>query len=109
MAPILGAAWLKPMTEIFYGRTYDGGPYPGTGFGGSPGLGTVFRLTSEGTLTTLFSFWLTNGANPVTALTKGTDGALYGTTRAGGSSVSDSRSSYFGWGTLFKITTNGDF
>ena len=94
----------------FYGTTYDGGAYPGTGIFGGPGAGTIFRITADGTLTTLFSFWPTNGANPATALTKGPDGVLYGTTRAGGSSYGDpSSSNSFGCGTLFKITTNGDF
>ena len=94
----------------FYGTTYDGGAYPGTGAFGGPGAGTIFRITPSGTLTTLFSFWPTNGANPVSGLAKAPDGVLYGTTRSGGSGYGDpSSSNSFGCGTLFKITTNGDF
>ena len=93
-----------------YGTTYDGGAYPGTGAFGGPGAGTIFRVTPTGTLTTLLSFWATNGANPVAGLTKGPDGVLYGTTRSGGSGFGDpSSSNSFGCGTLFKITTNGNF
>ncbi len=47
----------------------------------------------------MVSFDTTNGANPQTALTLGEDGAFYGTTTQGGSN---------NWGTVFRITTNGD-
>lgn len=76
----------------FYGTTSSGGPNNG---------GTVFRITPAGTLKTLYSFCrLTNcidGKDPFAALTLGTDGAFYGTTQVGGSSV----------GTVFKITQGG--
>ena len=62
------------------------------------GYGTVFKVTTNGTLTTLVSFNGTNGANPYAALTLGNDGNFYGTTSEGGSS---------GYGTVFKVTTNG--
>ena len=42
--------------------------------------GTVFKVTTNGTLTTLVSFNGTNGANPNAALTLGNDGNFYGTT-----------------------------
>ena len=50
------------------------------------GMGTVFKVTTNGTLTTLVSFNHTNGANPHAALTLGNDGNFYGTTAYGGSS-----------------------
>jgi uncharacterized repeat protein (TIGR03803 family) len=78
----------------FYGTTEFGG----AGFGAVFQYGTVFRLTPAGTLTSLASFSVTNGANPEGALTLGNDGNLYGTTEAGGSS---------GDGTIFQVTTNG--
>ena len=55
-------------------------------------------MTTDGTLTTLFSFGLTNGSNPEAALVQGTDGDFYGTTSSGGAG---------GQGTVFRITTNG--
>jgi len=60
--------------------------------------GTVFKVTTNGTLTTLVSFANTNGAAPYAALTQGNDGNLYGTTSYGGSG---------GGGTVFKVTPNG--
>jgi uncharacterized repeat protein (TIGR03803 family) len=79
----------------FYGTTFYGGSF----FGGvQDGYGTVFKMTTNGTLTTLFSFNGTNGAEPCAGLTLGNDGNYYGTTQAGGSS---------GDGTIFQVTTNG--
>jgi len=59
----------------------DGSLYGTTGSGGTGSNGTVFRLTTNGVLTTLFSFNGTNGASPATALVLGADGNLYGTTQ----------------------------
>jgi uncharacterized repeat protein (TIGR03803 family) len=56
---------------IFYGSNTAGG-------GGA--AGTVFEITSKGTLTTLLSFNVANGQNPSFSLIQGTDGNLYGTT-----------------------------
>jgi len=52
----------------------------------------VFKVTTNGTLTTLVSFNYSNGAYPVAALTLGNDGNFYSTTEYGG---------------IFKVTTNG--
>ncbi len=73
---------------IYYGTTYNRG---------SNNLGTVFNVTTNGTLTTLVNFARTNGANPK-GLTWGADGNLYGTTYYGGDSSK---------GTVFALTTNG--
>lgn len=74
----------------FYGTTTTGGT--------NGGMGTVFRITSAGTMTHLISFNGTNGANPYAALVTASDGNFYSTTSAGGSS---------GLGTVFRISTNG--
>ncbi len=55
-----------------YGTTYGGGS-------GRYGYGTVFEVTTNGTLTTLVSFDGSNGAYPTSALTLGNDGYFYGT------------------------------
>jgi uncharacterized repeat protein (TIGR03803 family) len=76
----------------FYGTTYEGG---------TNGDGTVFRITTNGTLTTLWQFGgnPTNGQNPYAAgLVQGSDGNFYGTTIQGGTN---------NYGTVFRITTNG--
>jgi hypothetical protein len=43
-------------------------------------MGTVFNVTPDGTLTTIFSFNGTNGYYPSAGVTQGGDGQLYGTT-----------------------------
>src|ERR1700693_2362924 len=62
-----------------YGVTYQGG--------NANSAGTVFKLTPNGTLTTLYSFCngynCPDGWNPV-GLIQGADGYFYGTTSAGG-------------------------
>jgi len=78
----------------------DGNFYGTTWKGGLGGDGTVFKVTTNGGLTTLTALAGTNGANPETGLTLGPDGNLYGTTDGGGSS---------GHGTVFQVTTNGAF
>ena len=76
----------------------DGDFYGTTEYGGSTGHGTVFKVTTNGTLTTLHSFaGGRDGAAPYAGLTLGTDGNSYGTTEDG-SSI---------YGTVFKVTTNG--
>jgi uncharacterized repeat protein (TIGR03803 family) len=76
----------------------DGSLYGTTTSGGKKGFGTVFKVTTNGLLTSLFSFAGTNGAQPGTKLLLGKDGNFYGTTSQGGSS---------NHGTVFKVTANG--
>ncbi len=73
----------------FYGTTY---------LGGSKELGTVFKITPSGTLTTLHSFDGADGSQPLAGLVQGSDGNFYGTTNMGGSQ---------GDGEIFKITPSG--
>lgn len=75
----------------FYGTTYGGGSKVGA-------VGSVFQITTNGTLTTLANFFGTNGAYPMAALALGSDGSFYGTTTYGGS---------YDYGTVFQVTTNG--
>ena len=80
----------------------DGAFYGTTGEGGAHGHGTVFRMTPAGDFTTLAEFNYfgenSNGAFPDAALTAGSDGNLYGTTRSGGANHI---------GTIFKVTPSG--
>lgn len=59
----------------------DGNVY-GTTFLGGHGSGTMFRVTTNGTLTILANF--NNGSHPAGSLTLGPDGNFYGTTVYGG-------------------------
>jgi uncharacterized repeat protein (TIGR03803 family) len=83
----------------FYGTTEYGGTNFGTqAISGGLGGGTVFRVTTNGLLTTLATFAVTNGQSPHAGLTWGPGGLFYGTTASGGP---------FGDGTIFSVTTSG--
>jgi len=87
----------NPHTGLTLGN--DGDLYGTTAFGGTNnGYGTIFKMTTNGVLTSLVSFNNTNGAYPRSALIPGNDGNFYGTTYFGGSNSQ---------GTVFKVTTNG--
>ena len=60
----------------------DGYFYGTTEYGGTNGgNGTVFKISANGALTSLYSFTGGNdGANPVAGLVQGSDGYFYGTT-----------------------------
>ena len=73
----------------------DGNLYGTTENGGVYGLGTVFRISPDGTLATLVNFDGYQGANPECTLIQGTDGRLYGTTQNGGAN---------GWGAIFQLS-----
>ncbi len=75
----------------FYGTTESGG-------GDANGDGTVFKMTSDGTVTVLHAFHGDDGSQPHAGLTRGGDGNFYGTTTYGGAS---------GNGTVFRVTPSG--
>lgn len=76
----------------------DGDLYGTADAGGTLNLGTIFKMTTSGAMTTLYNFSGADGANPDGGLVLGTDGNFYGTTRFGGAS---------NLGTVFKITPAG--
>lgn len=82
----------------------DGNFYGTTLVGGATGEGTVFKITPDGTLTTLYSFCAdaascsADGGEPAVGLIQSTDGNFYGATRAHGPYLQ---------GTVFKITPAG--
>jgi uncharacterized repeat protein (TIGR03803 family) len=71
-----------PQAGLIQGK--DGNFYGTTTDDGTNGHGTVFKLGTNGTLTTLVSFDNTNGAYPQAGLIQGKDGNFYGTTSIGG-------------------------
>ena len=87
------AGLVQGASGLLYGTTLQGG------LGNS---GTVFQITTNGALTPLFSFSQTNGAYPSAGLALGGDGNLYGVTQNGGVTNNGS-----GYGTVFKLGTNG--
>ncbi|MCX6902450.1 MAG: immunoglobulin domain-containing protein [Verrucomicrobia bacterium] len=96
----------------FYGTTTYGGPCTNiANVLGDTGYGTVFRITSNGVFSTIYSFRGGNdGGNPCAGLIQGPSGVLYGTTAYGGLSTNAADSSGdIGFGTVFQTTTNGAF
>lgn len=81
---------LAELADGIYGSTYDG----------VDGPGGIFRMSSAGVFTQLHVFSGADGAHPWGGLSVGADGALYGTTTAGGPR---------GAGTLFRIDSSGAF
>jgi uncharacterized repeat protein (TIGR03803 family) len=73
--------------------------YGTTAYGGS-GNGTIFQITTTGTLTTLHSFNVTDGERPFGGLLLATNGKFYGTTYGGGNSNNCS----LGCGTVFALS-----
>jgi uncharacterized repeat protein (TIGR03803 family) len=75
-------------------HTFDGLPYP---------CGTLFQITPEGTLTTIYNFCSAVGdcpdGSPFGGLVQATDGNFYGETSSGGAD---------GDGTIFRITPQGE-
>jgi uncharacterized repeat protein (TIGR03803 family) len=87
----------NPYDALVQGR--DGNYYGTAQYGGAHGLGVVFKITPQGTMTTLHSFNSSDGSEPEAGLIQATDGNFYGTTYNGGGAG--------GYGTAFKMTPAG--
>jgi len=89
-----------PYSSLVQGS--DSNFYGTTSNGGTASLGTVFKITAQGTVTILHSFSdgsvANDGNDPLAGLIQGYDGNFYGTTSSGGSG---------GNGTVFEITPAG--
>src|SRR5262249_19567437 len=83
---------VQDVDGTFYGTAY---------IGGTSGAGTVFKLTSDGTLSALYSFTGgSDGGNPFGGLLLASDGNLYGTNSTGGNYTA---------GTVCRVSTSGAF
>lgn len=94
---VLDDRFANPSATLIEGTD---GNYYGTspGKGGSITPGSVFEVTTSGQLKLLHAFSRkADGANPVSALILGSDGAFYGTTSDGA----------FGCGTIFRMSPAG--
>jgi uncharacterized repeat protein (TIGR03803 family) len=91
-----------------------GGEFYGTTSGTTPACqnascGTIFKMSPNGALTTLYTFCsqsgCADGAYPTGWLVQATNGDFYGTTSAGG--IGANCTAAGGCGTIFKITADG--
>lgn len=82
----------------FYGTTFAGG---------AESLGSVFRVSPSGTLTTLVSFDRANGMFPAGALIKGADGEFFGSTLGGYGQNPRVGPGPNTFGTLYRVTHGG--
>src|SRR5208283_4537204 len=86
------AGLIQGSDGFLYGTTYSGG---------TSNAGTVFKVGTTGTLTTLHSFsGGSDGGNPQAGIVQGSDTNYYGTTSGGGAS---------GDGTIFAVFPSGEF
>jgi uncharacterized repeat protein (TIGR03803 family) len=83
--------------------------YGTTGKGGYSYAGTVFKITPNGILLWSYSFDITHGSQPYAGLAQGRDGDFYGTTTFGGANDISGYYEVSDFGTVFKITPDGDF
>jgi uncharacterized repeat protein (TIGR03803 family) len=95
--PSSGYPFIRDQNGIFHGVTTGGG----IGFNGSEnsGHGTLFKMDTNGTLTTLVWFNGTNGSQPKTVI-QGNDGSFFGLTYRGGT---------YDAGTAFRVFADGTF
>ncbi|PTU31349.1 choice-of-anchor tandem repeat GloVer-containing protein [Stenotrophobium rhamnosiphilum] len=95
-----GTDGAEPSANLVEGK--DGSLYGTTQSGGANGGGTIYKITTSGIVTTLYSFGVneTDAAGPYAGLTQANDDNFYGTTPLGGAN---------GKGTVFKITPAGAF
>lgn len=80
-----GMALTRGLRDVIYGMA---------SFGGQNGTGTIFKITTSGKFTVLYTFSALDanglnpdGAFPLRAMVVGEDGNLYGTTRTGGANA----------------------
>jgi uncharacterized repeat protein (TIGR03803 family) len=99
------AALVQGTDGKLYGTTSQGGTIGGKC--GNLGCGTVFKITTSGTLQSLHSFHdnLPDGYFPIAGLVQGTDGKFYGTAQNGG--ANNDCDGGLGCGTVFSITADG--
>jgi uncharacterized repeat protein (TIGR03803 family) len=91
---------ILPAGLISQGR--DGFLYTTDGYNGANSFGSVFKMSTAGQPTTIYSFCpqagCKDGAYPLGGVVLGFDGNLYGTTQGGGANAA---------GTVFKVTPGG--
>jgi uncharacterized repeat protein (TIGR03803 family) len=90
-----GSDGAEPQAPLLLGT--DGNLYGVTPVGGANTDGTMFRITTSGILTTLYSFNATSGSGAAGGLIEDSSGNFYGTAETGGADE----------GTVFELTSSG--
>lgn len=99
-----GTGAYYPVSGLTLGT--DGNYYGTAESGGTGGAGTIFKITSGGTLTTLYNFGTikyptVEGAYPASPPVQGRDGNYYGTTPFSNDGIND--------GVAYKLTSAGKY
>jgi uncharacterized repeat protein (TIGR03803 family) len=92
-----GADGSSPTAEVTLDG--DGNIYGTASSGGAHGAGVIFKLSSDGAETPIYSFDGTHGADPDGAVIVMGNGKIFGTTQGGGS----------GNGVLYELTPKGSY
>lgn len=98
-----------PQNGLILGK--DGNFYGVNRWGGAAGGGTIFKVTSDGTLTILHNFVTSSddGCYPEARLVQASDGSFYGTTSVGGTdNGSGDRRGTVNGGTIFRMGGDGE-
>jgi uncharacterized repeat protein (TIGR03803 family) len=92
-----GADGSAPSGRLF--ESSDGFLYGTTQYTGAHGYGTIYKISTTGTLTTLYSFTGgSDGAHPAAGVIQASNDTLYGMTQNGGTAY---------YGNIFKSSTAG--
>jgi uncharacterized repeat protein (TIGR03803 family) len=97
-------ALLQADDGSFYGVARNGGPTNLTSYPIGPGA--VFKVTTNGTITTFGQLGYPNGSHPYGGLVRGADGNYYGTTKTGGTSSDGAIYELSADGTLSSLYTS---
>ena len=100
--PIGAGAYSGILAPQVMSQGQDGNLYSTISNDGTKNVGTVYKISTAGALTTVYNFCsltsCADGSYPQGGVTLGFDGNFYGTTQAGGSHAA---------GTVFKVTPTG--
>src|SRR5881394_3336910 len=75
---------LYPTSVGLIAEAKDGSMLTTAQQGGTQGRGCIFKMTTDGKMSLLYSFDNAHGAGPQSGLTMGSDGDFYGTAYGGG-------------------------
>jgi uncharacterized repeat protein (TIGR03803 family) len=93
----------------FYGATYEEGDSSYCASSTPPGCGTLFKVTSSGAFTLLYSFTdASDGAYPYSGLFLGSDGNFYGAAQRGGNTSVCTTNGPPGCGDVFQLSPDRD-